>query len=126
MHERVREFKSQNKLIEAQRIAEAIRRGNAYLRAGADCVYPILFQKMDAIRAFANEIEGPVNVMASAGLDVASLAEVGVARISLATGLPRVAYGHLQGLLARLKEDGGFSFLDGGLQTPELNAKFRR
>ena len=110
---------------EAERIADAIRRGNAYLKAGADCVYPILFQKIEAIRTLAAEIDGPVNVMASANLDVASLAEAGVARISLATGLPRVAYGHLQGVLAGLKADGKFAFLDGGLQTADMNARFR-
>jgi 2-methylisocitrate lyase-like PEP mutase family enzyme len=111
---------------EAERIADAIRRGNAYLQAGADCVYPILFQKIEAIRTLAAEIEGPINVMASANLDVASLAAAGVARISLATGLPRVAYSHLAGVLSGLKADGRFAFLDGGLQTADMNQKFRR
>ena len=111
---------------ESERLADAIRRGNAYLKAGADCVYPILFQKIEAIRALAAEIDGPINVMASANLDVASLAAAGVARISLATALPRVAYSHLAGVLSGLKADGRFAFLEGGLQTADMNAKFRR
>ena len=111
---------------EGEKIAEAVRRGNAYLKAGADCVYPILFQKIEAIRELARDIDGPINVMASANLDVASLTAAGVKRISLATGLPRVAFGYLARTLARLKSDGRFDFLKDGLETPALNAKFPR
>ena len=111
---------------EAEKLLEAIRRGNAYLEAGADCVYPILFQNIEAIRTLANGIRGPINVMASANLDVTSLAEAGVARISLATALPRIALSHVRDALAGLKNDGRFAFLEGTIQTGELNAKFRR
>jgi 2-methylisocitrate lyase-like PEP mutase family enzyme len=111
---------------DVEKIAEAVRRGNAYLKAGADCIYPILFQKMETIRIFAREIEGPINVMASVNLDVASLAEAGVKRISLATGLPRAAFGYLQRTLAQLKSDGRFEFLNDALQTGDVNAKFPR
>jgi 2-methylisocitrate lyase-like PEP mutase family enzyme len=111
---------------EEEKVAEAIRRGNAYLKAGADCVYPILFQKIETIRILAAEIKGPINVMASANLDVASLKDAGVKRISLATGVPRVVFGHLARTLAQLKSDGKFDFLKDGLETPALNAKFPR
>jgi 2-methylisocitrate lyase-like PEP mutase family enzyme len=111
---------------EEDKIAEAIRRGNAYLAAGADCVYPILFQKIESIRILAREIKGPINVMASANLDVAMLKDAGVKRISLATGLPRVAFGYLARTLAQLKSDGKFDFLKDGLETPAVNAKFQR
>jgi 2-methylisocitrate lyase-like PEP mutase family enzyme len=111
---------------EEDKVTEAIRRGNAYLAAGADCVYPILFQKIESIRILAREIEGPINVMASANLDVTMLTEAGVKRISLATGLPRVAYGYLARTLGQLKSDGKFDFLKDGLETPVLNAKFPR
>ena len=99
---------------EDERVAEAIRRGNAYLKAGADCVYPILFQKIETIRILAAEIKGPINVMASANLDVASLKDAGVKRISLATGVPRVVFGRLARTLAQLKSDGKFEFLKDG------------
>ena len=111
---------------EEDKVAEAIRRGNAYLGAGADCVYPILFQKIESIRILAREIKGPINVMASANLDVAMLRDAGVKRVSLATGLPRVAYGFLARILSQLKSDGKFEFLKDGLETPVLNSKFNR
>ena len=111
---------------EGERIEEAIARGNAYLAAGADCVYPILFQNLDAIRTLAAGIKGPINVMASANLDVAGLKAAGVRRISLATGLPRVVLAHLKDVLAGLKANGKFDFLQSALPTPDLNAKFPR
>ncbi len=45
-------------------------------------------------------------------------------RATLREGYDRSAL--QQDVLAGLKADGRFSFLEGGLQTPELNAKFRR
>jgi len=111
---------------EEDKIAEAVRRGNAYLAAGADCVYPILFQKIESILILARDIKGPINVMASANLDVASLTAAGVTRISLATGLPRVVFGQLARTLAQLKSDGKFDFLKEGLETAALNTKFPR
>src|SRR5438067_7675227 len=43
-------------------VPEALRRANAYLEAGADCVYPIVLWEPDALRRFTAEIRGPVNV----------------------------------------------------------------
>src|SRR6516162_2330749 len=45
-------------------VEEAVARGNAYLAAGADCVYPIM-APFDAIGPLAAGIDGPVNVIAS-------------------------------------------------------------
>ena len=43
-------------------VDEAVERGNAYLAAGADCVYPILCPA-DAIAELVERIDGPVNVL---------------------------------------------------------------
>ena len=47
-------------------IAEAAERANAYLAAGADCVYPIL-APADSIPALVHRIDGPMNVIAGDG-----------------------------------------------------------
>src|ERR687895_35437 len=44
-------------------VPEALRRANAYLEAGVDCVYPITLWEMDALRHFTSEIRGHVNVV---------------------------------------------------------------
>ena len=64
-------------------VPEALRRANAYLEAGADCVYPILLWEMDALRHFISEVNGPVNVVRlPQAPPLAELAAVGVARVS--------------------------------------------
>lgn len=72
-------------------VAHAVDRGNAYLAAGADCVYPI-DAPADAIGALARRIDGPVNILFgpdSPGLD--ELEQLGVARVTFGSGLARVA-----------------------------------
>jgi 2-methylisocitrate lyase-like PEP mutase family enzyme/nucleoside-diphosphate-sugar epimerase len=44
-------------------VADALRRANAYLDAGADCVYPILLWETDALETFMAEAHGPVNLV---------------------------------------------------------------
>jgi 2-methylisocitrate lyase-like PEP mutase family enzyme len=64
-------------------VSEALRRANAYLEAGADCVYPILLWETDALRRFLSEVNGAVNVARlPQAPSLAELAAVGVARVS--------------------------------------------
>jgi 2-methylisocitrate lyase-like PEP mutase family enzyme len=69
-------------------VPEAVRRANAYLEAGADCVYPILLWEADALRRFISEVNGPVNVARlPQAPSLAELAAAGVARVSWGTFL---------------------------------------
>ena len=64
-------------------VPEALRRANAYLEVGADCVYPIALWETDALRRFTAEVRGPVNVVRLPQTpSLAELAAVGVARVS--------------------------------------------
>jgi 2-methylisocitrate lyase-like PEP mutase family enzyme len=88
------------------RLPEAIRRGKAYLEAGADCVYPIGLTDRDAIAAFVREVAAPVNIwLRPDAPDRATLAELGVARISLAAGLFRRAMAEIRRALDGLREE---------------------
>src|SRR3954447_10411408 len=44
-------------------VPEALRRANAYLEAGVDCVYPIALWEAGALRRFPWEVRGRVNVV---------------------------------------------------------------
>ena len=89
-------------------VPEALRRANAYLEAGADCVYPIALWEPDALRRFVSEIQGPVNVMRlPQSPPLSELAALGVARVSWATLLYRDAMAHFNDLLASLRTDKG-------------------
>jgi 2-methylisocitrate lyase-like PEP mutase family enzyme len=72
-------------------LAEGIRRARAYLAAGADCVYPIDVRDSGVLAEFVAALRpAAVNALyLPGGPDLAALAELGVARISLGTGLWR-------------------------------------
>ena len=64
-------------------VPEALERANAYLEAGADCVYPIGLWESDALRAFMAEVRGPVNLARlPQAPPLPEMAELGVARVS--------------------------------------------
>lgn len=84
-------------------VAEAISRGRRYLAAGADCVYPILAAGDDVIGRLTDGMGGPVNVLYRPGVSgLMRLAELGVARISLGSGLHSAMCTWLQETLEEL------------------------
>src|SRR5262249_34900932 len=85
-------------------VPESLRRANAYLEAGADCVYPIALWETDALRRFTSEVGGPVNVIRLPQTpSLAELAAMGVARVSWATLLHREAMARFAEQLAALQ-----------------------
>jgi 2-methylisocitrate lyase-like PEP mutase family enzyme len=89
---------------QAELVPEALRRANAYLEAGADCVYPIALWETGALRRFMSEVRGPVNVIRLPQTPLAELAALGVARVSWATLLHRDAMARFEEQLASLQE----------------------
>ena len=70
----------------AVRIAEAMRRADAYRAAGADCVYPIVANDEQTIAALVPG--GPVNILVRpGGPSIQRLTDLGVRRISVGGGL---------------------------------------
>jgi 2-methylisocitrate lyase-like PEP mutase family enzyme len=73
-------------------IDEAVERGNAYLAAGADCVYPIACP-VTAVADLAGRIDGPINVLVIPGMpEPHELQKLGVARMTWGSGLANAAY----------------------------------
>jgi 2-methylisocitrate lyase-like PEP mutase family enzyme len=82
---------------------EALIRARSYRAAGVDCVYPILLQDADAIAAFVDGAEAPVNILAlPQAPPIARLAELGVARISYGPLVHRRAMQDLATFLGQL------------------------
>lgn len=95
---------------EQQRLEETVRRGNAYLEAGADCVFPIGASDATTIGNLARAIKGPLNILAGPHTpSVPELAELGVARVSVGGGLTRVALGAARRAAQELLERGTFT-----------------
>jgi 2-methylisocitrate lyase-like PEP mutase family enzyme len=86
-------------------VPEALRRANAYLEAGVDCVYPIVLWETDALRRFISEVRGPVNVVRlPQAPSLRELTELGVARVSWGLLLYRDAMARFEEQVASLQE----------------------
>ncbi|HEX7658985.1 MAG TPA: oxaloacetate decarboxylase [Pseudonocardiaceae bacterium] len=90
-----------------------IRRGNAYLEAGATMIFVEGITSREEIRAAVAGIDGPVAINIVEGgksperLSFAELERLGVARVSLPGVLIASALGGMREALARVRKDGG-------------------
>ncbi len=90
---------------QAELVPEALQRANAYLEAGADCVYPIGLWERDALHDFMSEIRAPVNVIPlPQSPSLSELAALGVARVSWGPLLYRNAIARFEDQLASLRD----------------------
>jgi 2-methylisocitrate lyase-like PEP mutase family enzyme len=93
---RVDTFLSASGIPEPDRLAEAIRRGTLYRDAGADCIYPIGVRYKRDIATLVAELPGPVNGNTGENVDLATLRELGVARVSYGPRFYRAAMAGLK------------------------------
>jgi 2-methylisocitrate lyase-like PEP mutase family enzyme len=91
----------------------AILRGQAYARAGADCIFVPGVRDAPTIAALVQGIDAPVSVLSGPGApSVSELQELGVARVSFGPG----PMGAALAALARTAQD----LLEGGVPADEL------
>lgn len=84
--------------------ADGVERARRYRDAGADCVYPIMLADPGLIAEFVRQVDFPVNVMLKpTSPTIGELGALGVARISLATGVWRASLQAVRDLLAGLR-----------------------
>jgi 2-methylisocitrate lyase-like PEP mutase family enzyme len=76
---------------EAERIAEAIRRGRLYREAGADCIYPIGVGDPDVLAQLIAGIDSPIHGNSNPQLTLPVLRDMGVARVSYGPRFYRTA-----------------------------------
>ena len=93
----------------AQRLAEAVRRANAYHAAGADCLFVPHVSDPETIARLAREIEGPLNVIAGPPAPpIPELARLGVRRASLGPRLIQATLGLLRRVVLELRAHGTY------------------
>ena len=105
-------------------LREAIARMQAFAEAGADCVYAPLLPDLDAVSRVCAEAGAPVNVLAAGpltGVSRADLARAGAARISLGSGLARLAHASLVEATREMLETGDFRSLARGASGGEID-----
>lgn len=105
----------------------AIRRGRLFREAGADCVYPPGVTDLETIRTFAQEVGGPVNIVAGLGTaagNAHAMLAAGAQRVSLGGSLARAALGLVRRSARELRDSGSLGFAEGQIAQADLNALF--
>lgn len=97
-------------------LTATIARLQSYQSAGADVVYAPGLSDVDEIRQLVAAVDVPVNVLClPGGPNVAELAAVGVARISVGSGFYNASLGALAGAAREWLEQGTHEFWQGAL-----------
>jgi 2-methylisocitrate lyase-like PEP mutase family enzyme len=103
---------------------ETIRRLTAFAAAGADCLYaPGLREESQILAVVRAVAPKPVNVL-TPGMPVATLAALGVRRISVGGALARTAWGEFMRSAREIASDGVFTSFARGEPGAELNRLF--
>jgi 2-methylisocitrate lyase-like PEP mutase family enzyme len=106
-------------------LADTIKRLQAYQAAGADVLYAPGLAKREDIAAVVRAVDLPVNVLAGlkgVPLTAADLSAMGVRRISVGSGLARVALGAFLRAARELRDHGTFSYADDAVTFQEISA----
>lgn len=110
---------------EVERFDETVRRANAYLAAGADCIFPIGLGDGDTLGALVKALDAPINVAMRPGFpSVTELARLGVARASTATRFAILALSAVERAAKELREIGRFESPGAALTHSDVQRLF--
>ncbi|MEU6141735.1 isocitrate lyase/phosphoenolpyruvate mutase family protein [Streptomyces sp. NPDC047081] len=104
-----------------------LERAAAFLAAGADGIFVPGAVEPGTVKLLVDGIDGPLNVMAHPGAPtVAELAALGVARVSVGSGIAQAAHALVRRAARELLGAGTYDTLADGLDYGELNALLGR
>jgi len=105
-------------------IADTIKRLQAYQEAGADVLYAPGLKTMEEVVSVVRDVDRPVNVLPGPGMIFDELSAIGVQRISVGSGLARVALGAFIKAARNMKETGSFDLGENAVGFSDLNRIF--
>jgi len=108
------------------RFEEAVRRGNAYRQAGADCLFPIILSDASTIANLVQAINAPINILAGPMTpSISELAQLGVARVSFGSAMMCASLAHLRHIAQELLEHSTYtSMVEEMLSGAEFRSLF--
>lgn len=107
----------------AAALDEAVRRGNAYAEAGADCVFYLSAHTRDTIGRLVREVRAPVSVLAGPQtVGARELQDLGVARVSYGSAFTRMAIGAVRRLAREIQQEGTLHALTDALPSAEFQS----
>lgn len=111
----------------ATRFGEAVRRAEAYVAAGADCVYPFGLTDIATVEKMVTAVKAPINVIGRAGMPpVKDWERIGVARISTATGPALATLSFTRQIADNLRDGGRFDHMTATVTRADLQKMFAR
>lgn len=119
--------RAENFLVGRRDLNDTIRRLQAYQEAGADVLYAPSLTTQEEIAAVVSSVDRPVNVlmgMQGIQINVATLSEMGVKRISTGSSLSRAALGAFLRAAQEIQEQGTFTFGNEAASYREISAMF--
>lgn len=107
------------------RFEHAVRRANAYRKAGADCLFVPGVRDAETIRRLTSSIDGPVNVLAQPGTPpVAELERLGVRRVTVGSGPMRATLALTARIARELWTTGTYTAFGDAMPPAEANRLF--
>jgi len=110
----------------ATRFERSCERLQAYIAAGADCVFLPGVADENIIRRVVETLKFPLNILAGADLPaIPRLRELGVARVSVGSGIMRATLGLTRRIAQELRQSGTYTAMTAGaIPWTEANALF--
>lgn len=94
-----------NVAAEAEMLEIAVKRCNAYLAAGADCVFIPGALSNEAVLGLTSRVAGPINLLLTkTTYDTKELAALGIRRLSIGSAMARWSYGEVIKMAEKLKD----------------------
>lgn len=105
-----------------------LERGQAYLKAGADCIFVPGLRDPAQISTMVGLWKSPINILAGPGVpSIPELTQLGVKRISYGSGPMRSAMGLLRRMCDEAKTSGTYDAMtEGAISHAELNALMKK
>lgn len=109
-----------------KQFAEAVRRGNAYRAAGADCVFVPFVGDSGTIERLVKEIDAPLNILGAPDApSLKALEALGVRRVTFGSAPMRATLGLVRRMAREWKEKGTYGTLGAyGIPFAELQKLF--
>jgi 2-methylisocitrate lyase-like PEP mutase family enzyme len=99
------------------KLSESITRGNKYREAGADCIFVQPVWEKETISTLVKEIYAPINILSNPTIgpgvtpSIRELQDLGVARVSLGSGLMKATLALIKKVADELSEKGTYNIL---------------
>lgn len=91
------------------KLKDAVKRANEYLKAGADSIYPIGFLDLETVKTLRQEIKSPINILGSAkSVPLKTLQEIGINRVTFGPFVFRSVMKKFTNIVEELNKLGGY------------------